>query len=147
MPGPQQFVPGSRRPATKSQQESLLSAPSYGEEDVAFRLSTSALLEEEIVAPHPSQSSSLPALDSFEHAGPLIITQDPRASSQVTMIFELAPSWLLSGQPGGCGTEEAVGLASAIIVAQQCPHQMCPSSSNEAVAGWQLAVLLCVLLL
>lgn len=49
----------------------------------SFRLTTAASYQDDdIVAPHPSQRPALPDAAAFQDA-PLIITQDPRARSQV----------------------------------------------------------------
>jgi hypothetical protein len=52
-----------------------------------FCLTTAASYQDDdIVAPHPSQRPALPDAAAFQDA-PLIITQDPRARSQVSNMF------------------------------------------------------------
>lgn len=74
------FGAASRPPPFKDQVDLF---GGYEQPDNQFSLSTTALEEDCIVPPHPSQRSALPSIDSFTPEKPLILTQDPRAGNQV----------------------------------------------------------------
>jgi hypothetical protein len=82
--------------ATDCKTDSSGAWPAYQHADSAgepsFRLSTAASFHDDsLVPPHPSQRSALPPQAQFGNARfPVIMTQDPRASSQVNTYINVA---------------------------------------------------------